>query len=102
MVLEDWQDRASEHASQPGRSPDARSGPADRVLFAVITQRLDNEHGLDVSDVEVVVRDAEVTLNGTVKRKPDKRRIEDVADIDGVRNVQNNLRVRDSAHWTFL
>ena len=29
---------------------------------------------------------------------------EDIADIDGVRNVQNNLRVRDRNHrrWTFL
>ena len=102
MVREDGQDPAGEHVSQPLRSPDARSGPADRVLSAVITQRLDAEHGLDVSDIEVIVRDAEVTLNGTVRRKPDKRRIEDVADIEGVRNVQNNLRVRDPAHWTFL
>jgi osmotically-inducible protein OsmY len=37
-----------------------------------------------------------------VRRKDDKRRVEDIADIRGVRHVQNNLRVRDRGHWTFL
>ncbi|RAK52913.1 BON domain-containing protein [Phenylobacterium deserti] len=72
-----------------------RRGPSDRVLWAVIVERLEDQRGLDLRDLEVLVNDGEVILNGTVKRKSDKRRIEDVADIDGVRNVQNNLRVRD-------
>lgn len=80
-----------------------RDGPSDRVLWAVITERLDREHRLDLRDVEVDVRDAEVTLNGLVRHKDDKRRIEDIADIDGVRHVQNNLRVRDAnRRWTFF
>jgi hypothetical protein len=78
-----------------------RDGPSDRVLWTVIMERLDQQRRLDLHDVDVEVRDAEVTLNGTVRHKADKRRIEDVADIDGVRNVQNNLRVRGS-RWTFL
>jgi hypothetical protein len=73
-----------------------RDGPSDRVLWAVIMERLDDERRLDLRDVEVHVHRGEVTLNGTVRRKSDKRRIEDVADIEGVRNVQNNLRVRES------
>ena len=72
-----------------------RQGPSDSVLWAVITERLEAERRLDLSGVKVTVENAEVTLNGTIKRKEDKRRIEDVADIDGVRHVQNNLRVRD-------
>lgn len=72
-----------------------RRGPSDRVLWAIIVERLEDERRLDLRDVEVIVEDAEVTLNGTVRRKEDKRRIEDVADIDGVRHVQNNLRVRE-------
>jgi hypothetical protein len=79
-----------------------RRGPSDRVLWAVIVERLEDERRLDLRDVDVVVQDGEVTLNGTVRRKEDKRRIEDVADIDGVRHVQNNLRVRGRDHWTFL
>jgi hypothetical protein len=86
------------------RPPRRRRGPSDRVLWAVITERLDDERGLDLRDVDVIVEDAEVTLNGTVRHKADKRRIEDVADIDGVRHVQNNLRVRDRGHghWAFI
>lgn len=72
-----------------------RRGPSDRVLWAVIVERLEDQRGLDLRDVEVVVDNAEVTLNGTVRRKDDKRRIEDLADLDGVRHVQNNLRVRE-------
>ena len=41
-------------------------------------------------------------LNGAVRRKVDKRRIEDIADIDGVRHVQNNLRVRDRGPWSLF
>ena len=52
--------------------------------------------------IEVIVEDAEVTLNGKVRHKADRRRIEDVVDIDGVRHVQNNLRVHEHGHWTFL
>lgn len=72
-----------------------RRGPSDRVLWAVIVERLEDQRGLDLRDLDVSVEDGEVTLNGTVRRKEDKRRIEDIADVDGVRNVQNNLRVRD-------
>jgi hypothetical protein len=104
-----WMDGARDFFS-PGsreprvdaRAPRARRGPSDRVLWAVIVERLEDERGLDLRDLEVLVEDAEVTLNGTVRHKADKRRIEDVADIDGVRHVQNNLRQRGHGHWTFL
>ena len=104
-----WMDRAGEFFSPGPRTPgvDARPharrrGPSDRVLWAVIVERLEDERGLDLRGVEVIVEDAEVTLNGKVRHKADRRRIEDVADIDGVRHVQNNLRVHDRGHWTFL
>lgn len=80
-----------------------RRGPSDKVLWAVIMERLEDERRLDLRDVDVTVEDGEVTLNGSVRRKEEKRRIEDIADVEGVRNVQNNLRVRDRDRgWTFL
>lgn len=101
-----WADRAGSFFSGHRRVEDApparRRGPSDRVLWTVIVQRLEDERRLDLSDVEVIVDGAEVTLNGTVRRKEDKRRIEDIADIDGVRHVQNNLRVRDRGHWAVI
>lgn len=72
-------------------------------MWAAIMERLTAERGLDLRNLEVVVHDAEVTLNGTVRRKSDKRRIEDVADIKGVRNVQNNLRPAEKdGRWTLF
>jgi hypothetical protein len=101
-----WMDRAGAFLTgdrdYEGRGERRRRGPSDRVLWAVIVERLEDERGLDLSDVDVIVDDAEVTLNGTVRRKEDKRRIEDIADLRGVHHVQNNLRVRDRGHWTFL
>jgi hypothetical protein len=92
-----WRERAGTFFT--GRDDGAsrrRRGPSDRVLWTVIVERLEDQRGLDLRDVEVLVDDGEVTLNGTVRRKLDKRRIEDIADLDGVRHVQNNLRVRDN------
>jgi hypothetical protein len=100
-----WADRAGSFFSggpARHREPPRRRGPSDRVLWAVIVERLEDERRLDLRDVDVFVEDCEVTLNGTVRRKEDKRRIEDVADIDGIRHVQNNLRVRGRDHWTFI
>jgi hypothetical protein len=104
-----WADRAGAFLTgrDVDRGPDERRarrrrGPSDRVLWTVIVQRLKDARGLDLHDVEVIVEDAEVTLNGTVRRKEEKRRIEDIVDVDGVQHVQNNLRVRDRGHWTFL
>ena len=93
-----WMARAGDFVGASGKPADPRPqrrGPSDRVLWAVIVERLEDERHLDLRDVEVTVLDGEVTLNGTVRRKDDRRRIEDVSDIEGVRHVQNNLRVRD-------
>jgi len=97
-----WVDRAGAFfAGREDDQPRRRRGPSDRVLWAVIVERLEDERGLDLRDVEVLVENAEVTLNGTVRRKEDKRRIEDIADLEGVRHVQNNLRVRDAGRRWF-
>jgi hypothetical protein len=72
---------------------------SDRVLWAVIAGRMEHTRGLDVSDIDLIVRHGEVTLNGTVRRREDKRLAEDIADIRSVRHVQNNLRVRDRGGW---
>ena len=80
-----------------------RRGPSDRVLWAVIMERLEDDRRIDLRDVDVIVEDGEVTLNGTVRHKEERRRIEDIADIEGVRHVQNNLRARDlDRRWTLF
>jgi len=100
-----WTERAGDFFTgrHRGETYESRSRrPSDRALWEVIVNRLERQSHVDLREVEVLVEDREVTLNGRVHSKADKRRIEDIADIDGVRHVQNNLRVREHSHWTFL
>ncbi len=78
-------------------------GPKDYVrsdtrIAEDVNDRLTDDRDVDASDVEVSVRDREVTLNGTVDSRRAKRAAEDCADsVSGVVHVQNNLRVNRSA-----
>lgn len=56
---------------------------------------------IDASDVEVQVRDGEVTLAGTVRDRRHKHRIEDLSEsIPGVQDVTNNIRVKRDTDQT--
>jgi len=71
----------------------------ERVVRAVIAGRLDHERGLDPSDIHITVTGSEVTLDGTVRSREEKRRAEDLVDVRGITHVQNNLRVRQHEGW---
>lgn len=109
----DWLDRASdevqswfgdENAEQRRRMDKARDrsfrgrGPkgyrrSDERIQEDVNDRLTEHAYLDASDIEVSVKDCEVTLTGKVYDRTDKRLAEDVAEsVSGVKNVQNNLR----------
>ncbi len=77
---------------------------ADRRIWAEIEERLAHDRRIDASDVEVRVEDGVVYLNGTTRTREGKRRIEHMADTDGVVDVVNALRVRERErsgwfHW---
>ncbi|MGE5566949.1 MAG: BON domain-containing protein [Parcubacteria group bacterium] len=84
------------------RGPNRREQEAyrrERVIRAVICGRLDHDRDLDTSDIHVTVHGSEVTLDGTVRSREEKRRAEDLADVRGVTHVQNNLRIRQDRGW---
>lgn len=114
---------APAHAVDRGAEPDARelalgsssregeppwgfpAGPAragarrvpwrsdDRVRDDVC-QRLTEDGGVDASEVAVLVREGEVTLEGTVADREQKRRAERIAEsVRGVCDVVNMLRL---------
>lgn len=69
----------------------------DERIMEDLNERLTEDSRLDASDIEVACTGGEVTLNGTVASKADKRRAEDIADsVGGVGHVQNNLRVAET------
>ena len=54
----------------------------------------------DLPRVKLTTTKGEITLEGTVATRDEKRRAEDcVEDISGVGHVQNNLRVQERSEW---
>jgi osmotically-inducible protein OsmY len=89
----------------PRSSGDVRQGPhagrgprgytrSDERIREDICDRL-AEHGfVDASDIEVRVNGGEVTLQGSVHERHEKRIAEDLAErVSGVQQVRNELRV---------
>jgi hypothetical protein len=76
-----------------------RNASSDRLIRAIVTERITSERRLDSSDIEVRVEDGVVFLDGTARTRDEKRRAEDLADLDDVVDVVNGLRVRPRAGW---
>jgi osmotically-inducible protein OsmY len=84
----------AEREGYRGRGPRNYTRSDDRIREDV-SDRLTDDPWLDASEIEVSVSNGEVTLNGTVTNRYDRRRAEDCAEgVSGVRYVQNNLRAR--------
>ncbi len=90
MGLTDWQ--------APG--PYTGRGPrgwqrSDNRIYEDVCDRLAEHGGVDASNIQVEVKNAEVTLRGTVDSRAAKRMAEDVTEsAAGVRDVHNELKVR--------
>lgn len=79
-----------------GRGPGGYTRSDERILEDACDS-LTEDWQVDARNIQVTVKGAEVTLDGTVDSRSAKRRAEDcVHDISGVKHVQNNLRVQDS------
>lgn len=68
---------------------------ADARIHEDACERLSYHPYIDASDIEVTVRDGEVTLSGSVDARIVKRAAEDcVEHVRGVKDVHNHLRVK--------
>jgi|SRR5687768_1833041 osmotically-inducible protein OsmY len=77
-----------------GKGPKSYRRTDDRITEEINDRMSDHPH-LDASDIEVVVKEGEVTLTGTVESREAKRLAEDIGEqISGVKNIENRLRVR--------
>lgn len=80
--------------SHRGRGPKGYTR-SDTRIHDDVADALTADHWVDASDIDVSVKDAEVTLGGEVTHREDRRRAEDLAErVMGVKHVKNNLRVR--------
>ena len=110
----DWWDRASDEVmswfgdedAARRREQDYRGrGPqnytrSDERIREDVNDNLTDDWGVDASQTTTTVTNGEVTLDGTVPTRLQKRRAEDCAeDVSGVRHVQNNLRVQERSTW---
>jgi hypothetical protein len=67
----------------------------DDNICEEVCQRLSDDPDVDATDIEVSVRDGEVTLSGVVDGRSMKRAAEDcVENVSGVRDVHNEIRIR--------
>lgn len=68
---------------------------SDERIREDVCEALTYDAHVDASDIEVSVKDGEVTLIGTVSGRGEKRLAEDVAEgVRGVSDVHNQLRIR--------
>lgn len=82
-----------------GRGPSGYTRSDQRILEDAC-DHLTDDWAVDARNIQVTVKDGEITLDGTVPTRDQKRHAEDcVEDISGVRHVQNNLRVQESSGW---
>jgi osmotically-inducible protein OsmY len=77
-----------------GRGPRGYTRGDERIREDVC-DRLTDDARIDASDIDVQVKDGEVTLNGSVRTREEKRFTEDLIErISGVRDVSNHLKVK--------
>lgn len=95
-----WSRRSFDQQQQPHYNEQKNRWPksykrSDERLKDDIHEELIRHGRIDASDIEVQVKDGEVTLTGQVSSRQDKRIAEELAErVLGVHDVQNQLRVR--------
>ena len=87
----------SSEQSFAGRGPKGYRRSDERIREDVC-EMLTRDPSIDASDIEVAVKEGEVTLTGNVSDRRMKHLAEDCAErCSGVRDVTNNIRVRREA-----
>jgi osmotically-inducible protein OsmY len=86
-----------------GEGPHSGRGPrswrrSDQRIEDDVYERLSRHGYIDASEINIEVKDCEVTLKGRVTSKEEKRLAEDVAEgVFGVEDVHNDLKVEERA-----
>ena len=96
-----WESAKESAKSFFGKGPKGFKRSDERIKEDVC-EALYHDHSVDASEIEVSVKDCEVTLSGSVSERRMKRMAEDCAEsVTGVRDVRNEIRVQSQADKTF-
>lgn len=77
-----------------GRGPRGYKRSDERITEDV-NQKLMDDADIDASDIEVKVKDGDVTLTGSVANRQARRQVEDLVEsVSGVQDVSNQLKCR--------
>ncbi len=80
-----------------GKGPQGYMRSDDRIRELVCEALTDDPH-IDATHIEVVVKNGDVMLTGTVEDRQQKRAVEDVIErCPGVKDIQNGLRVQSQS-----
>lgn len=72
---------------------------ADEQLLDEVCKRLTMDADVDAFDIDVAVKDGEVTLSGFVTTRNEKYIAEDLAcEVTGVKDVHNDIKVQPDRH----
>lgn len=80
-----------------GKGPSGYTRSDDRIREHVCETLFDDDY-VDATNIDVTVKNGEVTLSGTVDDRRQKRRAEDCIErLSGVKDVVNQLRIKTSS-----
>lgn len=83
-----------------GRGPKGYQRSDERIREEVC-EELTRHPEIDASEIEVSVKNCEVTLKGTVESRQMKRTAEEcIENLSGVKDVENQLRVSQPSQYT--
>ncbi|HWU89870.1 MAG TPA: BON domain-containing protein, partial [Kofleriaceae bacterium] len=84
-----------ERGGHRGKGPQGYMRSDERIRENVC-EALSDDDNIDATSIEVTVRNGEVTLTGSIDDRATKRLAEDVVEhVPGVKDVQNQLKVRE-------
>lgn len=90
---DDWRRTDDRRGPHRGRGPTGRSR-SDADIAADLHEALAHDRYLDASDVDVVVKNGDIALSGSVPEADDRLRAEIHAQkVRGSRQIRNELRV---------
>ena len=91
---QDYYQRQDFRTSYAGRGPRGYQRSDARIREDVCDYLTDDPR-VDASDIDIQITNGEVTLSGSVRSRDEKRYAEDAVErISGVREVNNNLKVK--------